>query len=453
MSALTLAILTETFPGEIRAHAIGMWAAIGGLGFGAGPVAGGFLLSFFGWASVFWVNVPIGVIGLVMAAVAVAESENRRSRGLDMPGVAVSALGLMSVTLGLIESSSHPWGSAPVAVPLVAGVVLLIGFGWWEQHAVAPMIPPALLKARSFATSCSVYVLSTVGLTGALFYVTLLYQNIDGWSVLRTGLSWLFMNIPYLVMARLAGRMHRRLSSAVIVGVGCGVGGVGGVGIIVLSLLDNSTSFVVAAAGYTLFGLGFGSSTPGIAHVAMLDVPSAVSGAASGVLNAARQIGTSVGLAVLGAIGVDTAVSDWTSKVAGFPASVRGAASGQAQNVGGARITTVAKALGSAYHHPAVDSFLHGYHLAVAVGGACMLAAGVIALIGLRRSGSVPSPEVAAEGATVRRSTGSEAFHPTSSSEPCLSAGPGGGQPHCRSGKNASGAHTRIRVRTPLPPG
>ena len=118
MSALTLSILTETYPGPGRAHAIGTWASIGGLGFGAGPVAGGILLSFFGWSSVFWVNMPIGVAGFALAALAVAESPDRLSRRrLDVPGLLTSALGLVGVTLALIESSSDSWGSLPVAVP------------------------------------------------------------------------------------------------------------------------------------------------------------------------------------------------------------------------------------------------------------------------------------------------------------------------------------------------
>jgi hypothetical protein len=152
----------------------------------------------------------------------------------------------------------------------------------------------------------------------------------------------------------------------------------------VLSVLDASTPFVVAAAGYVLWGLGFGSSTQGISHVAMRDVPSAVSGAASGVLNASRQVGTSVGLAVLGAIGTGATVSDWTARVSGFPAAARAAAAGQAQNVAGARVAAVTGALGSRYRDAAVQSFVHGYHLAVGAGAACLLAAALIALIGLR---------------------------------------------------------------------
>ena len=117
MLALTLSIITETFPSATRAGAIGTWAAIGGTGFGAGPVAGGILLTYFGWASVFWVNIPFAVIGIVGTAAAVRESRNPQSRRLDLPGLATSAAGLVAVTLGLIESASHPWGSWPVAAP------------------------------------------------------------------------------------------------------------------------------------------------------------------------------------------------------------------------------------------------------------------------------------------------------------------------------------------------
>jgi MFS transporter, DHA2 family, methylenomycin A resistance protein len=141
------------------------------------------------------------------------------------------------------------------------------------------------------------------------------------------------------------------------------------------------------------FGAGFGTMIPGTTNVAMRDLPPGVSGAASGVWHASRQIGTSVGLAVLGAIGVHAAVSDWNARTGRFPASIRARAPGQAQNVGGARIDAVTKTLGSAYRHPAAQAFVHGYHLAVGVGAVCLLAAAVVAVSGFRRPSSPPPPE------------------------------------------------------------
>lgn len=398
MLTLTLSIITETFPSETRAGAIGTWAAIGGTGFGAGPVAGGILLTFFGWASVFWVNVPFAVIGVVGTVVAVRESRNPQSRRLDVPGVATSALGLVAVTLGLIESASHPWGSWPVAAPLVIGAAFLVGFARWERRVPHAMVSPTLLRARSFVSASGIYLFSYAGLSSALFYVTLLYQDVNGWSVLRTGLSWLFMNAPFLLMAQSAGRLDRRFSATTVVATGCLVAAIG---VFALSRVTTTTPFVLTALGYILSGAGFGTFIPGTTNLAMRDVPPGVSGAASGVLNAFRQIGTSVGLAVLGAIGVNAAVSDWNAKTGQFPASLRAEAPGQAQNVGGARIDAVTKTLGSAYRHPAAQSFVHGYHLAVGVGAACLLAAAVVAVIGFRRPSSAPSPEADSNDASL----------------------------------------------------
>ena len=381
MLSLTLSIITETFPAATRAGAIGTWAAVGGTGFGVGPVVGGLLLTFFGWASVFWVNVPFAVIGLAGTAVSVRESRNPQSRRLDRRGVVLSAAGLVAVTLGLIESASHAWGSLLVLAPLVGGGALLVGFWRWERRAPHPMVPSGLLRARSFASASAIYLISYLAFSGVLFYVTLLYQDVNDWSVLRTGLSWLLMNVPFLLMAQLAGRFAGRFTARAVVCVGCLAAGVG---VLALSRAGLGTAFCWTGIGYVLAGAGFGLLVPAITHVAMRDVPTGVSGAASGVLNAARQIGTSVGLAVLGAVGVSAAVSDWGGRVGTLPVSIRAAARRQAQNVGGARIAAVTKALGPAYRQPAADGFVHGYHVAVAIGAACVVIAAVVAAFGLR---------------------------------------------------------------------
>ena len=227
MLALALSIITETFPTEIRASAIGTWAAIGGTGFGVGPVVGGILLSFFGWASVFWVNIPFAVVAIALTLTAVAESRNPAARRLDLPGVAASALGLVGITLGLVEASSHPWTATPVLGPLVIGAVFLACFALWERRTAHPMIPPTLLAARSFVSAAGVYLISYAAFGAFMYYLTLLYQDVNGWSPLRTGLSWLFMNVPFLLMAQLTGRIDRRHPPARVVGAGCVVAAIG----------------------------------------------------------------------------------------------------------------------------------------------------------------------------------------------------------------------------------
>jgi EmrB/QacA subfamily drug resistance transporter len=394
MSALTLSILTTTYPAEKRAGAIGIWAAFAGLGFGLGPVVGGLLLSTFSWSSVFWVNVPVGIVGFTVAALVVAESKSDPPRPLDATGVALSALGLLGVTFGLTESSSHLWTSSSVVVPLVGGVVLLLAFALWERRTRSPMLPPQLLAARSFRTGCSVYLLAYVALQGTMFYVTLLFQNAEGWSPLRTGFSWLAMNIPFLCMAQLAGRLNRRLQGVTVITAGCLIGGVG-VG--VLSAVTTSSGFLLAAVGYAFLGTGYGLLVPATANVAMRDVPAAVAGAASGVLNASRQVGVSVGLAVLGSIGVNASVSAWRGQVAHLPADVRAAASNQGAHVASAQIGTVTAAVGSVAHDAATAAFLHGYRLAVFVAACALVIAAVVAYLGLRlRPATVSEAEVPA---------------------------------------------------------
>jgi DHA2 family methylenomycin A resistance protein-like MFS transporter len=380
MSALALSILTETYAGKAQAGAIGIWATCAGLGFGLGPVVGGLLLTVSGWSSIFWVNVPFAVAGVALTITVVPESRNPQTRPVDVPGVTASAAGLLALTLGLIESASDSWASAPVWAALAAGLVLLAWFAWWEHRAPFPMIPSPVVKLRAFTTSCGIYLLSYAGLTGVYFYLTLLYQDVDGWTALRTGLSWLFMNIPFLVLAQSAGRLARRLPARAINGGGCLVTAAG---ILTFATLTPASPFALAVTGYVLFGAGTGLWIPGVAAVAIRDVPPGLSGTASGVFNASRQVGTSIGLAILGAIGTHAATSAWTSQAAHLPGAARQAAIGQARNVASARISSVITALGPGHRAAAEQAFTHGYHVAVLTAGLCLIAAAIIAATGL----------------------------------------------------------------------
>lgn len=195
------------------------------------------------------------------------------------------------------------------------------------------------------------------------------------------------MNVPFLAMAQLTGRLDRRFRAATLICAGCLAAAAG---LLALSLASPGTPFALTAAGYVLAGAGCGTLVPAVTHLAMRDVPAGASGAASGVLNSSRQIGTSVGLAVLGSIGVSAAVAAWSGRVGHFPAAARAAARAQAQNVGGARIAAVTRTLGPAYRQPAALSFEHGYHLAVGIGAACLLVAAGIAVAAFRKQRAAP---------------------------------------------------------------
>jgi EmrB/QacA subfamily drug resistance transporter len=419
MSALALSILSQTYSGKAQAGAIGIWVTCAGLGFSLGPVVGGLLLGVFGWSSVFWVNVPFAVAGIALTVTVVPESRNPDCRPLDVPGVLTSAAGLLALTFGLIESSSSSWTSPMVWAPITAGFVLLASFAAWEQRAPFPMVPSDVVKLLRFTTSCGVYLVSYAALTAVYFYLTLLYQDVDGWTALRTGLSWLFMNVPFLVVAQFAGRLSRRLSASAIVAGGCLVTAAG---VFTFSTLTPSSPFVIAVIGYVVFGTGTGMWIPGVANVAMRDVPPGLSGTASGVFNASRQVGTSVGLAILGAVETGAATSAWGSHVAHLPAAARQAAIGQAHNVASARIGSATRALGAGARAAAEQAFSHGFAVAVLVAGFFLVAAAVLAVFGLRHD---RTPELDAVRSLSTGDPGSPASTRLGASPNRWSSGPG----------------------------
>ena len=220
MSSLTLALISEAYPPEARAAPIGLWAAVSGLAVTAGSVVGGLLLSVFPWSSIFWVNVPIGLMTLVISGFAVAESREPVPRPFDSGGVALSASGLLLLTFGFVDSADATWGSPVVGAGVGAGVALLAVFFVWERRA-ASRWSPSLLRTPSFGRACAVYLLAYFAFSGLIYYVTLFFQNVEGWSALRTGLSWLFFCVPYFVVARMGKWVERWLPVASAVGWGC----------------------------------------------------------------------------------------------------------------------------------------------------------------------------------------------------------------------------------------
>jgi MFS family permease len=211
MAPLTLAILVDAFPAERRTAAIGIWAGVAGLGFGLGPVLGGVLIQAFDWSAVFWVNVPLGVFGVVVTLLGVRESRDPGARRLDPVGAVLVAAGLFLLTLGLVETNEHRWTSAHVVSLLVGGVALLALFLAWEHRVSHPMVPLSLFRDARFGTANAVYLLAYVALAGMFFFLTLYFQNVRGWSALKTGISWIPLNVPFLLITPFAPPDQRPL--------------------------------------------------------------------------------------------------------------------------------------------------------------------------------------------------------------------------------------------------
>jgi len=381
MSSLTLSLITEAYPPEERAGPIGLWAAVSGLAVAGGSVVGGLLLSVFPWSSVFWVNVPIAVATLVICRFAVAESREPVPRPVDTVGVALSAAGLLLLTFGFVDSADAGWRSPAVIAGVVAGVVVLAVFFAWERRAAFPMIPPTLLRTASFGRACAVYLLAYLAFSGFIYYVTLFFQNVDGWSALRTGLSWLFFCLPYFTVAQLGSRIRRWLPVPSAVGWGCLIAAAGALG---MSQLTTGTPFVVPAVCYVLVGVGFALMVPAGSAAAMAEVPPGSSGIGSGLFNACRQIGTATGLAILGSIGAAIALSDWHRQTGSLLLAERQRAAGAGADVAVGQVHAAAASVGGHTLDLATASFLRGFEVALVLAGVILVAAAIAGFVGLR---------------------------------------------------------------------
>jgi DHA2 family methylenomycin A resistance protein-like MFS transporter len=385
MSSLTLSLISEAYPPEARARPIGIWAAASGLAVAGGSVLGGLLLSVFPWSSIFWVNVPIGVLAVVISLTAVAESREPVPRPFDTAGVALTACGLFLLTFGFVDSADATWGS-PIAVSCVAaGVLTLAAFFARERKAAYPMVPPALLRTPGFGRACAVYLLAYLAFSGFIYYVTLFFQNIEGWSALRTGLSWLFFCVPYFFVAQLAKQAGRRLPAAWAVGLGCLIAAAGMFG---MSQLTTARPFAWAASCYILVGVGFALMVPAGSTAAMASVPEGSSGIGSGLFNASRQIGTAMGLAILGSVGASVILADWHRQSGAFPPGERHHAAQAGTDVAGGQVHAVIASLGRLALDPAAASFTRGFELALLLAGAIIAAAGLLGFLGLRHLSS-----------------------------------------------------------------
>src|SRR6185503_2622197 len=225
----------------------------------------------------------------------------------------------------------------------------------------------------------ALYMLAYVWLAGVFFFVTLYFQNVKGWSAVRTGMSWIPLNAPFLAIAPFAGRIVKRYGTAWAVTAGFVIAGIGMLG---LGRLDVESSYAAAWPCYLLTGLGYGMLVPAVSAAAMSAVPADHSGAGSGILNSSRQVGAAVGLAVLGSLSVAAASRAWRASLGAFPEAARAQAAALVQQVAGGEGPAGALA-------PAFDAFVAGYRVALLIAGLLLLLGAAVAYTGLRarRSG------------------------------------------------------------------
>ncbi|HEY2791351.1 MAG TPA: MFS transporter [Micromonosporaceae bacterium] len=304
---LTLTLLASVVKPERRGVAFGVWGAMGGLGVALGPVIGGAITTYSSWQWIFWVNVPVGIL-LLPVLLKVRESRGGAGR-LDPIGTGLVTAGLFGIVFGVVRGNSHGWTSAQVLAGLIVGGLLVIGFLAWERVAPAPMVPLSMFRERGFALTNSVSFIMAFGMFGAVFIGAQFLQTVQGFTPLESGVRTLPWTAMPVIAAPIAGILSDRIGARRIVALGMLLQAIG---IAWLGIITSTTvPYTHLIAPFVLAGAGMGMFFAPIARLTIDFAPTELQGVASGTSNSLRQLGTVLGVAVLGA--VFAAVGGYTS--------------------------------------------------------------------------------------------------------------------------------------------
>jgi len=291
----SLALLARAYPEpRERARAIGVWSALTAIAGGSGPLVGGILTSTLGWRSIFLVNLPLGIAGVLLTARFVRPTPPARARTLDLPAQGVAALSLGSVTWALVERAERGWGSPAVLGALLAGVAGLALFVWMESSGAEPMLPPRLFQHRIFATTSAGALLYAAAFFGGLLVLSIYFQRVRGEAAALAGLHISAISATFGLASIVGGKFAARHGPRASILTGLLLLAVGAFG---LSLATPGGSFGILGPLLALVGFGAGLVAPPMNAAILASVEPSLAGIGSGVLNASRQIGTALGVA------------------------------------------------------------------------------------------------------------------------------------------------------------
>ncbi|HYZ78818.1 MAG TPA: MFS transporter [Gaiellaceae bacterium] len=300
MNPATLSIITATFPPRQRGMAIGIWAGVSAMALAVGPLVGGILTEKINWSWIFFINVPIGVLGIAAARIFVDETrDTSHEQRLDLPGLLSSGIGLFALTYALISTNHHSWTSAQVLSLFGVAAVALAVFVVLELRQRLPMLDLSLFREPTFAGANTVMLFVGLAMFGIFFFNSLFIQNILHYSAIQTGATFLPMTCLIILVAPQAGRLSDRIGPRWLMGGGMVLLTAS---LLVFSTLDAGSSFWDILPGLLVGGFGMALVMTPTTAAAMGSVPIAKAGVGSAVINSMRQVGGSLGIAVMGAV-------------------------------------------------------------------------------------------------------------------------------------------------------
>jgi EmrB/QacA subfamily drug resistance transporter len=299
VTPLTLTLLAEAFPAERRGLALGAWSGISGLGVALGPLVGGAVVEGLSWQWIFWINVPIGVALLPLAARRLSESHGP-SRSLDLPGLGLAGFGLLGVVYGIVRGAELGWTSATVLGSLIAGGALVAAFALWEARAPQPMLPLRFFRSRAFTAVNVVSLAMFFGVFGSIFLLAQFFQFAQGYSPLEAGLRTLPWTGMPLFVAPLAGILSDRIGSRPLLAGGLALQSAAIAWLAAVSTPTVPYSSLIVP--FAMAGAGMALVFAPAANAVLAAVRPQEAGQASGATNAIRELGGVLGVAVLATV-------------------------------------------------------------------------------------------------------------------------------------------------------
>jgi EmrB/QacA subfamily drug resistance transporter len=361
MNPATLSIIVATFPPRQRGTAIGIWVGVSAMALAIGPLVGGILTEQINWSWIFFINIPVGIAGIIVSRLFIDESRDEsEEQRLDLPGLISSAVGLFGLTYALIEGNNYGWGSARILASFAVAVVGLATFVLLEHRQRVPMLDLSLFKNSTFTGANVTMLLVALAMFGVFFFNSLYLGQVLGYSPIQTGATFLPLTILIVFVAPIAGRFSDTIGPRWLMGAGLVL--LSG-SLLSFSTLGVDSSFWDIVPGLILGGFGMSLAMTPTTAAAMGSVPVDKAGVGSAVLNSMRQVGGSLGIALMGAI--------VASSVSVLPTSPE---------------------------YP--DQFVEGYHNALHVAAAIAIIGAVVAVATVRKvRHAEPEAQPALEGA------------------------------------------------------
>jgi EmrB/QacA subfamily drug resistance transporter len=336
----TLSILTNVFPREERAKAIGVWAAVAGLGVAIGPVTGGFLIEQLDWTWVFLVNLPVVVAAVLMAPLVVPESSDPDEAALDPMGAALSIAGLGVLVWSIIEAGGdRGWTDGLVLGGFGASIALLGLFAIWETRRRQPMLDMKLFRMPTFSGASLSIGLAFFALFGAIYFLTQYFQGVMDFSAFEAGAGTTPVALGLVIGGPLSAKLAKRFGTRNVVATGLmGVA----TGLFLLAGLDTGSGYLQVMTSIIVLGFGMGFTMAPATESIMSSLPASHAGVGSAMNDAVRLIGGTFGVAILGSLLSSGYRGDMESETAGLSPEAAhaasdslGAASGVAETIGG----------------------------------------------------------------------------------------------------------------------